>query len=331
MPPEPSESTPSAAPGGPATEGPDERWRFTSDSPKRIAKVRVATLAGRQLGRISWAQLRELGAAEATVNAWMRSGYLLQTGPRVYAVGHVAPSQEATLFEAVLFAGPGAALSHGTAAWWRGLLTWPVTQTHISTPRRIESSPGGLEIHGRRTLDRETVRGLPVTTIPQTMLDLAATEPLKLVRRALAELDFTGAFDPAELSNAAGPGRRGSVALAKALRIHLPELAHTRSDLEIEFLFFCERHGIPIPRMNRELHGVTPDAWWPDFNLVVELDGDANHRKPAQRTRDRRKELVLRGHGLTVLRYDYDLTVRRPIDIRDDLLRHMTAKRNSPD
>lgn len=284
-------------------------------------------LAERQFGRISWAQLRGLGAAEATVNAWVGSGYLFRVAPRVYAVGHAAQSQAAKLFEAVLFAGPDAALSHGTAAWWRGLLTWPVKQTHLSTPRRIESPSSGFTIHGRRDLEREIINGLPVTTITQTMLDLAASESLTLVRRALAQLDFDGQFDPADLKEATGYGRRGSQVLTRALRNHMPELARTRSELEIEFLLLCERYGIPIPLMNRTLYGVEPDAWWPNFDLVVELDGDANHRKPAQRTKDRRKEVTLRKHGLTVLRYDYDLTIRKPDEIRDDLLGQMSAKR----
>ena len=112
--------------------------------------------------------------------------------------------------------------------------------------------------------------------------------------------------------------------MGRALRVHLPELARTRSELEVEFLLLCERYELPMPLMNRTIHGVEADAWWPDFKLVVELDGDANHRKPAQRSRDRRKEVVLREHGLTVVRYDYDLTLRRPVKVRDDLLRHLS-------
>jgi hypothetical protein len=291
----------------------------------------VAAIAERQYGRITWAQLRELGAGPATINRWLRSGHLFQISPRVYAVGHTAGSQEAALFEVVLFAGPDAVLSHGTAAWWRGLLNWPVKQTHVSTPRRINSTRPNLTIHSRRTLEHETVRGLPVTTITQTMLDLAATEHKRLVRHALAQLDFSGEFDPAGLREAAGYGRRGSAALRRALDSHLPELARTRSELEVEFLLLCERYGLPMPLMNRTIHGVEADAWWPDFRLVVELDGDANHRKPAQRSKDRRKEVILREQGLTVLRYDYDLTVRTPSDIRDDLSRHMATRQSPPD
>jgi hypothetical protein len=326
---DPPRSTPPDPPLNPPNPAPRELCESTSDCAKPIHKVQVAGLAERQFGRVTWVQLRELGAAEATVNKWVRSGYLLPVRPRVYAVGHLAKSQEIELFEAVLFAGPGALLSHGTAAWWRGLLNWPVKSTHISTPRQIKWPPG-LKIHGRRHLERETVNGLPVTTVTQTMLDLAATEPLRLVRRALAELDFRGEFEPSDLQQATGRGRPGSAALRRALRIHLPELARTRSELEVEFLLLCEGYGIPRPLMNRTLYGVQPDAWWPDFDLVVELDGDANHRKPAQRSKDRRKEVILREHGLTVLRYDYDLTMRTPTDIRDDLLRQMAAKRREP-
>jgi very-short-patch-repair endonuclease len=155
------------------------------------------------------------------------------------------------------------------------------------------------------------------------MLDLAATETMTLVRRALARLDFTGELDPFDLHEATGSGRRGTDVLARAISNHLPELAQTRSELEVEFLLLCERYGLPIPQMNRQLHNVRPDAWWPEFDLVVELDGDANHRTPAQRTKDRRKEVILREHGLNVVRYDYDLTMRSPAAVRDDLLRHM--------
>jgi very-short-patch-repair endonuclease len=49
------------------------------------------------------------------------------------------------------------------------------------------------------------------------------------------------------------------------------------------------------------------DAYFPDQGLVVELDGDANHRTGAQRRRDRRNEMILRGLGLEVLHYDWAL------------------------
>ncbi len=291
-----------------------------------ITKFRSASLPRVSSDASVGPQLRLLGVGRTTIGRWLASGYLLQTLPRVYAVGHVAPDQEAKLFEAILFAGPDAELSHGTAAWWRGLLSWPVRATHVSTPRQLRSLPG-LKIHSRRNLPRELIKGIPVTTTPQTLLDLAASEPLKLVRKALAQLEYDGHFRPDELHKTCTRGKPGSAALKRALKHHLPELARTKSDLEVDFLFLVERYKLPTPLVNRKLHGEEPDMWWPEFSLVVELDGDRNHRTPTQRAKDRRKEVVLREHGLTVVRYDDDLISRTPDAVNRDLIRQMRPTR----
>ena len=86
----------------------------------------------------------------------------------------------------MLYAGPGAALSHVTAANWRELAEFPGPVIHVSTPRACVSLPG-IAVHGRRArLDREIVDGVPVTTVAQTVLDVAASTPdLVLVRKLL--------------------------------------------------------------------------------------------------------------------------------------------------
>jgi hypothetical protein len=61
---------------------------------------------------------------------WIKRGYLNPKLPGVYAVGHGAPGIEGDLAAALLYAGPGAMLSHGTAAWWFGPIdTRPVRST----------------------------------------------------------------------------------------------------------------------------------------------------------------------------------------------------------
>jgi very-short-patch-repair endonuclease len=65
----------------------------------------------------------------------------------------------------------------------------------------------------------------------------------------------------------------------------------------------CEQHGVPIPEVNVMLGPWTPDFLWREEGLVVETDGHGNHHTFAQLDRDRRKELALRSHGLTVNRY----------------------------
>ncbi len=267
------------------------------------ARVVVARLADRQSGRVSAAQLAALGIDRRVVFRWADGGYLHQVHPRVYAVGHRAPSVEADLTAAVLYAGPGAMLSHATALWWHGLFDhqpWPI---EVSTPRRCRSLHG-VTVHGRRDCRRVWHKRLPVATIEQALLDFAARAPIDRVRYALANADYLKVLDLRALQAIAGPGRAGSARLREALKRHEPKLARTRSPLERLFLPLCERYGVPLPDdVNVQVAGVLVDAVWWRQKLVVELDGHDNHSSWAQIQRDRSNELRLRGAGFDVLRY----------------------------
>ena len=266
------------------------------------AKVRVARLADGQAGAVGAAQLASLGVDTRVVSRWVSDGYLLPRLPRVYAVGHRAPSVEADLWAAVLYAGPGAMLSHATALWWHGLLDhqpWPL---QVTTPRRCRSLRG-IRVHGRRAYARILHKGLPTTSLNHAVLDFAATAPHERLRHVLAVADYREVLDIAGLRAIAGSGRAGSTELRKALARHEPKLAHTRSPLERLFLPLCERAGIPMPEVNVWIAGVLVDAVWRERKLVVELDGKDNHSSWAQIQDDRSKELRVRGAGFDVIRY----------------------------
>ena len=264
--------------------------------------ARVQRLADAQAGRVAWWQLMALGIDDAMVVRWVAGGYLHPVHPRVYAVGHRAPSVRADLFAALLYAGPGAMLDHATALWWYDVIDkqpWPI---QVSTPRRCRSLRG-VKVHGRRVCERVWYKGLPTTSIEQALLDYAAMAPLERVRHALAVADYRKLLNPSTLRSSLGKGRRGSVRLAAALERHEPKLAHTRSPLERLFLPLCERAGIPIPDVNVRIAGVLVDAVWPERKLIVELDGRDNHSSWAQIQSDRSKELRLRAAGFDVIRY----------------------------
>ena len=248
------------------------------------------------------AQLAALEIPTVLVCRWVDDGYLHLVLPRVYAVGHRAPSVEADLTAAVLYAGPGAMLSHATALWWRGLIDKQPRPIQVSTPRRCRSLPQ-VKVFGRRTCGRIWYKDLPTTTVEQALLDYAATAPIERLRHALANADYHKVLDITALQVIAGNGRAGSTKLRKALERHEPKLAYTRSKLERTFLLLCERSGIPMPDVNVWIAGVLVDAVWLDRRLVVELDGKNNHSSWAQIQNDRSKELRLRAARFGVVRY----------------------------
>jgi predicted transcriptional regulator of viral defense system len=277
----------------------------------QTAKERVARLAAGQFGRVSWCQLRWLNIPSSTIQVWLKTGYLHRVLPGVYAVGHNARTTESDLMAAVLYAGPGAMLSHGTAAWWVGLADSRPYMIDVSTPRRCLSIPG-IRVHQRRRPARIWHRGVPVTPFAQTILDYAARAPLSNVRLALARADFEDGLDLAAIEAELRRGRHGAAKLRQALERHQPALARTNSGLEITLFELCEESRLPLPEINGRILGWEVDALWREQRVAVELDGPGNHRSPAQVRRDRRKELDLRAAALIVLRYSDEQIYHHP-------------------
>jgi very-short-patch-repair endonuclease len=295
--------------------------QFTPGRRDQNAKVRIGAVAARQFGRIRWDQLRASGAGRTTIGRWVADGYLHPILPRVYGVGHPGTSVEADLAAAVLYAGPGASLSHGTAVWWLGLLKHPPRPAIVvSTPRRVRS-PDGIEVQRERTIDVIRHRGLPVAAPHQALLDLAAEATHDLLRLALANADYHGMLNLTAIAAVSGRGIKGSAAINQALEQHRPQLAHTRSELERVLLRLCERHGLPIPAFNLVVGGWLVDALWPDVKLVVEVDGLDGHRSRAQLERDHHRDFELRQAGYIVLRYTWRQLTAAPAEVAEELAR----------
>jgi len=78
---------------------------------------------------------------------------------------------------AVLAGGDGAVLSHVSAAAHWDLLSTSAVLIDVTAPVTRAGRPG-IRLHRARSLDaRDTTRheGIPITTVPRTLLDLAAT------------------------------------------------------------------------------------------------------------------------------------------------------------
>ena len=216
----------------------------------------------------------------------MTQGRLHRVHPGVYSVGHRHLEIEGRLAAGLLHAGEGAALSHTTAGWWWGLLAAAPRWIHISADRSIRSFPR-LRVHRPGHVDPVRHRGLPVTPVAQTLLDISGMLSFADLRRALAEADHRRILDPVAVRQLCGRGRAGSSSLRHALRYHNPRLARTLSVLEERFLALCEMERIPQPEVNAKIDGLMVDALWRTERVIAELDGHATHGTVAAIERDR--------------------------------------------
>jgi hypothetical protein len=300
----------------------DELSRLASTPRIPCAKVQIARLAERQSGIVTRTQLLQSGVGAATISRWVQNGHLHRIHQGVYSVGHRALSTKGHLVAALFYAGPGAALSHATAAWW-----WQLIETR---PRRIDVSicgrlvsVGTVHINQERQFDRVRHRGLPVTTLARTLLDFASVAPLARLRQAVAEADYLRLLDLAAIDAVLGRGRPGSAALRKALERHRPQYARTLSVLEDRFLELCQRYGIPLPEVNVMVEGLMVDALWRKDRVIVELDGHAAHSTRSAMNSDRDRELILRTAGFLVARYTWRQITERPAEVAADLKCHV--------
>ena len=292
----------------------------TSTPRKYAAKVRVARLAERQWGVVTWAQLEEAGLSESGISRWQAERRLHRIHPRVYAVGHGRLAVEGVLAAALLYAGPGAALSHVTAAWWFGLLNGGLNRVHVSVAGK-RLSRRGVRVHQRKRVKRVRHKHFPVTPPARTLLDIASQVRFTELRRALAEAEFLRLVTLTDVEAVLGRGKPGSAALRAALDCHNPRLAQTRKGLEEKFLLLCERHSITRPDVNVWAAGWLVDAAWFDERVIVELDSHLAHGTPARLESDHQRDLALRAAGYTVMRYTWQQLTETPELVVADLRR----------
>ena len=269
--------------------------RFT---PRNEHVKRAAALAEPQWGNVTTAQLERIGLSRPMISRWAARGMLRPIHRGVYAVGHRSPAPEARWAAALLACGAGATLSHISAAALHGLLLDAGQEVHVTSDAGARRR-AGIVVHRARLHRGETVRvkGLRATSLPRTLLDLAAVGVAvdqiieEAVARRLVSLRSLRAYVERQ------EGAAGVVALRRAVCG-----PRTRSRLEARFRRWLVAHGLPAPHSNHPIGPYTVDAYWPAAGLVVEVDTLATHGTPLAFERDRRRDAYLAARGLRTIR-----------------------------
>jgi very-short-patch-repair endonuclease len=261
----------------------------------------IARIAASQHGHVTRSQLLNAGFDGNAIDYRVKKGRLVLRYRGVYAVGHIPPSPHARAMAAVLACGPGAALSHRSAAALWGLTRWPSTlEVTATTDRRV---PGVRTHRSRNLIDVTAHYGIPTTTPARTLLDLAGILDPASLTRALNDARLRNLLSLDDLDDvlARSPGRA-----TRALADDQPE-APTRSVFEDTFLAFLDRHHLPRPEVNQRVAGYEVDMLWRPQRLVAELDGRAYHR---DFERDRERDADLLAAGLRVVRVTWQRLTR---------------------
>jgi hypothetical protein len=277
--------------------------------------VRVAELAARQHNRFARRQLLALGISDNALRHRIATGRWVAVDDGVYAI---APALDSDMgrWTAALLTEHGSVLSHGSAGAARGYDDRPRPFETITRP-----GSGGLHrqgsvlVHRSTTLDGDTVmdRGLPMTSVPRTLLDVAPHVPPRMLARLTREalrLRLTTVAELVEALATRHRGRRGSrrLLLVVARYADLP-VGRCRSGAEVRALELLRDAGRPAPDVNRRIAGEEADLSWRALRLIVEIDGAQYHLDAGE---DQRKQAVWEAAGWEVRRIDAEAVFRRP-------------------
>ena len=156
-------------------------------------------LATRQHGVVSWRQLIDAGFGRGAIDHRCRIGWLHRMHRGVYAVGHPPLTREARWMGAVLACGDDAGLSHGCATALWEIRPYSGVWIDVTVPARAgRVSRDRIRLHRSSTLradDVTTHRGIPVTTVARTLLDVAATLKAPALARTVEQTEIRRLFD----------------------------------------------------------------------------------------------------------------------------------------
>lgn len=279
--------------------------------PARPTDRQVGLLAKRQHGIVSRTQLIALGLGEDAIDRRLSAGRLFPIHRGVYAVGHPNVPRDGRWLAAVLSAGEGAVLSHGSAAGLWGIQgSRNRSKIDVSLPRSTRSSLAVRRHEVRLPEDEVTTRRLiPVTTLVRTLSDIAAGCSQESLEGAIREAEYLHRFriESLEAFQERNPRRRGATNVRACLeRLGRGPRGRTRKELEVRFAGLLARTDLPMPTLNTilDLDGfkVEVDCLWRAPRLIVELDGGEAHRTRSAFETDRERDRRLQVAGWRVIR-----------------------------
>jgi hypothetical protein len=285
-------------------------------------RERLHELARVQAGIVTRQQALDSGVSRDAISWAVRKGTWRSVYLRVYATFSGPVDRPGLLWASLLYAGAGAALSHGTAAELLGLTDRRDARIYVTIPhgRRVIAPPEMVIHKTRRTLPKwRFARGTPPHTMPEdTVIDLINTAKdldeaagwitAAFARRLTSEYALRQAL-------AARPRVRWRGQLDEVITL---AAGGTHSVLEFRYDRDVERaHGLPPARRQARFtqgdgsRGFR-DRYYQEFGrLVVELDGRQFHR---DEHRDRARDNQAIAGGGSTLRYDWAAVTGRPCE-----------------
>lgn len=291
----------------------------------------AAPIAEHQLGLVTRSQLIAAGVRPDTADEAVRTGRLRWMERNVYRLPGVPVGPHVRLLAKALALGPGALVSHSSAAWLWGLAD-PPRRHEATVPRGRRRRCTDLVVHESSDLHLAvpgTVEGLPVTGVGRTILDCAGDRRVDielLVDEARRRHGISRTLLPAVLVAHARPGRSG----VDRLRAVVATDELPASDFERLFARWLQPLDVPgwVLHHRSVVPGFGPvelDIAWPDLGVAVELEGGDHRDRRLVHDRDTARQNALAAADWIVLRVTYRRWLQEPGQVLAEIVALLSA------
>jgi hypothetical protein len=278
--------------------------------PKTTAQV--AKRSRKQEGVLKVEHAIEAGLTERQIEGLVRSGAWYRPYRRVLIDTGVPVTPMQPIIAASFAMGAGALGSHRLSGWmWELIRSSAPPVLEFSVPVGRHPRPPGITVHRVTTMPPAARRGLVAVTSPlRALVDIGGVAPdyvpEALLNGLIAKL-FTPNAVARELERAAVQGKPG-VSVLRAALLDLGIGRYTPSQLEARARKLFRDAGLPPPQVEvvfGDHNEYRLDFYWPEADLVIEVDGWSIHAAPGARRTDFRKQnrVVIGDHW--ILRYDW--------------------------
>jgi very-short-patch-repair endonuclease len=284
-----------------------------------------------QAGVISAAQLAGCGVSPHTIRLLVACGVLARISRGVYVMARSGGGWEQDLWIGLLAAGPSAFVCRrSAAALWdldgveTGAVDIGVGGGHA--PRRS----GTARLAGLRPVDLTCLNGIPITSVPRTLVDLASTASPLIVERSLECALRRRLITPAWIRHPGLPSRSRAARVLRDIRAgRPPDAPPTESDAETLFAQVARAVGLPLPQRQFRLllsgREYRIDFAWPFLRLAVEVDGASVHG-PRQLGSDLRRQNHIVLDGWMILRFTWLMVAKEPAAVEELLKKAWSAR-----
>ena len=252
----------------------------------------MSRLATAAKGIATRPELIEAGVTTDEIRHRLHTSALLPEYPGVYRVGHRAPNFESCYMAAVKACGEGALISGMAAAYLFGLIKGKPPPPEVTAPKKRKWATRWSPCICRN--DATKWRGIPVTTVPRTLIDLAPRLSEGQLARLCHEAGVLHKVTPAMVERLLKQNTPGAGKLRAVLRGDAKVLL---SKLEKGFIQRLKEHDLPLPETNKDVDGRRVDCRWPEHKLTVELNSYTFHNSKHswQQDYERQREAYARG------------------------------------